>query len=308
MMNLFLALLIPVILITFWLYTAHLTRTSFPVLRNKRICLLIAHPDDEAMFFSPTLLALTVPSLGNHIKILCLSTGNNDGLGAVRQRELVKSAELLGLRAPKEDVFVLDNPKFPDSMTATWLAEDVAEVLRSAFLPAQATRKRPGGKSSRGAEGPPEATIDVLLTFDSGGVSGHMNHVSLYHGVRNWLESLMEGREGWRCPVEMYTLTTTNIVRKYISILDAPISMLWGVTRNVFKSEKGVGQRSSKGREGAMQSPPDKMLFVSDMAQYRTAQTAMTQGHKSQMRWFRWGWIGVGRYVAVNDLKREVIP
>ena len=300
-MNILLALLIPVLLITFWLYTAHLSRTSFPVLRNKRICLLIAHPDDEAMFFSPTLLALTASSLGNHIKILCLSTGNNDGLGAVRQQELVKSAELLGLRAPKEDVFVLDSPKFPDSMTATWLAEDVAEVLRSAFLPAQATRKRPGGKSDGGAEGPPEATIDVLLTFDRGGVSGHVNHVSLYHGVRNWLASLMKGREGWRCPVEMYTLTSTNIVRKYISILDAPISMLWGVARDVFKREKGVGRRSS-------QSPPDKMLFVSDMARYRTAQTAMTQGHKSQMRWFRWGWIGVGRYVVVNDLKREVIP
>ena len=260
------------------------------------------------MIFSPTLLALTPPSLGNHIKILCLSTGNNDGLGAVRQRELVKSAELLGLRAPKEDVFVLDSPKFPDSMTANWLAEDVAEVLRSAFLPAQAMRKRPGGKSDGGADRPPEATIDVLLTFDRGGVSGHVNHVSLYHGVRNWLESLIKGRDGWRCPVEMYTLTSTNIVRKYISILDAPISMLWGVTRDVFKHGKKVERRSSRGRDGAMQSPPDKMLFVSDMAQYRTAQTAMTQGHKSQMRWFRWGWIGIGRYVVVNDLKREVIP
>ena len=48
---------------------------SFPIITNKRICLLIAHPDDEAMFFSPTLLALTEPELGNHVKILCLSTG-----------------------------------------------------------------------------------------------------------------------------------------------------------------------------------------------------------------------------------------
>lgn len=48
---------------------------SFAKLRNKRICLLIAHPDDEAMFFSPTVLALARPELGNHLKILCLSTG-----------------------------------------------------------------------------------------------------------------------------------------------------------------------------------------------------------------------------------------
>jgi LmbE family N-acetylglucosaminyl deacetylase len=51
------------------------TRSRFPKLRNKRICLLIAHPDDEAMFFAPTVLALTAPSLGNHVKILCLSSG-----------------------------------------------------------------------------------------------------------------------------------------------------------------------------------------------------------------------------------------
>ena len=44
-------------------------------IKNKRICLLIAHPDDEAMFFSPTVLALTKPENGNHVKILCLSTG-----------------------------------------------------------------------------------------------------------------------------------------------------------------------------------------------------------------------------------------
>jgi GlcNAc-PI de-N-acetylase len=63
------------IIVSSWLYTAAITKTKFPRLRNKRICLLIAHPDDEAMFFAPTLLALTQPELGNHVKILCLSSG-----------------------------------------------------------------------------------------------------------------------------------------------------------------------------------------------------------------------------------------
>lgn len=76
-MELYLALAIPILLTTAWLYTAQMTRSSLPTLRNKRICLLIAHPDDEAMFFSPTLLALTVPELGNHLKILCLSSGTS---------------------------------------------------------------------------------------------------------------------------------------------------------------------------------------------------------------------------------------
>ena len=311
-MNLILAILIPVVLLSCWLYTAHLTRTSFPELRNKRICLLIAHPDDEAMFFSPTLLALTEPVLGNHVKILCLSTGNNDGLGAVRQKELIASAGLLGLRAPSEDVLVLDSPNFPDSMTAEWPVHLVAEVLSSAFSPPAASFARKGAANKgngavKTSEGPPEATIDVLLTFDKGGVSGHVNHISLYHGARTWLEGLMKGREGWRCPVGLYTLTSTSLVRKYISIFDAPSTMIWGIVSGVFTSGRNLEGRSSGGREGAARPAADKLLFVNDLMQYRTAQRAMTNGHKSQMIWFRWGWIGVGRYMIVNDLKREII-
>jgi len=66
---------LPIVVVTSWLYTVTVARSRFPMLRNKRICLLIAHPDDEAMFFAPTVLALTEPALGNHVKILCLSSG-----------------------------------------------------------------------------------------------------------------------------------------------------------------------------------------------------------------------------------------
>jgi len=98
---------IPVLLCGIWLYTAQLSG-SFPTLRGKRICLLIAHPDDEAMFFAPTLLALTRPELGNHLKILCLSSGNEDGLGETRKKELVKSGMMLGLRN-EDDVLVIED-------------------------------------------------------------------------------------------------------------------------------------------------------------------------------------------------------
>ena len=65
---------VPILILGLWLYTAQISK-SFPTLQGKRICLLIAHPDDEAMFFAPTILALTRPELGNHLKILCLSSG-----------------------------------------------------------------------------------------------------------------------------------------------------------------------------------------------------------------------------------------
>src|ERR1700761_6318356 len=105
----------PLGIIGLWLYTAYMSHT-FPTLTGKRIVLLIAHPDDEAMFFAPTVLALTKPELQNDFRILCLSTGKNvttrpfsqeltaitgnaDGLGDVRKTELVKSALHLGVRS-----------------------------------------------------------------------------------------------------------------------------------------------------------------------------------------------------------------
>ena len=76
-MDLYLAFGVPILIATAWIYTAQMTRSSLPILRNKRICLLIAHPDDEAMFFSPTVAALTAPELGNHLSILCFSSGRH---------------------------------------------------------------------------------------------------------------------------------------------------------------------------------------------------------------------------------------
>lgn len=103
----FLVLLVPGL----YLYTVGVVAARAPALRNKRICLLVAHPDDEAMFFAPTVLALTRPATGNHVKILCLSSGDAAGLGETRKRELVKSGLVLGLRRA-EDVFVVDNPAY----------------------------------------------------------------------------------------------------------------------------------------------------------------------------------------------------
>ena len=76
-MELWFYLALPILFITAWFYTAVVVRTRFPMLRDKAILLLIAHPDDEAMFFAPTVLGLSQPELGNHVKILCLSNGRS---------------------------------------------------------------------------------------------------------------------------------------------------------------------------------------------------------------------------------------
>ncbi|OGE58553.1 hypothetical protein PENARI_c001G06805 [Penicillium arizonense] len=282
--------------------TSPFTR-SFPRLSNKRICLLIAHPDDEAMFFAPTVLALTKPELGNHLKILCLSTGDADGLGETRKKELQKSALELGLRS-ESDVFIVDDlARFPDGMDKNWDVGDVASLLASAFAPdmAASQKAKASGKKSAGSEKAPTATIDVLLTFDQHGISNHPNHRSLYHGAVNFLRTLMKDKAGFTCPVTLYTLTTTSIFRKYVGILDAPLSMFLGVWSNLLASMSG-----SKAKDAAASGVgPVRLLFVSSISDWIVAQSAMVKCHQSQMVWFRWGWITIGRYMTVNDLKRE---
>lgn len=287
-MDVYTYLAIPILICTLWLFTANLSRSSHPHFTNKRICLLIAHPDDEAMFFSPTLLALTHPETGNHIKILCLSNGNATGLGQLREKELMASAEILGLRSG-EDVLVLDSPDFVDGMDTKWDTEKIAEVLRQAFGGQMAKKKDTDGDA-------PTATIDVLVTFDRHGVSRHPNHTALYRGAKVWLSGLMQGKEGWRCPVELHTLTSISIFRKYLNFLDAPMTMLLGFFGGIKASRR---QDKSVRRK--------QVIFVSDMLQWRQGQKAMTTAHKSQMRWFRWGWITFGRYMIVNDLRRQSI-
>ncbi|RAL14641.1 LmbE-like protein [Aspergillus homomorphus CBS 101889] len=243
------------IAVVFMFWTLSSTTSSpfagaFPRIYNKRICLLIAHPDDEAMFFAPT----------------------------------------LGLRN-EADVYVVDDPsRFPDSMSARWTEHDVATLLGSAFAPETAPTKKAGGAAA------PTATIDVLLTFDQGGISNHPNHRSLYHGAVHWLRTLTKGKPGYKCPVALYTLTTTNIVRKYAGVLDAPFTMVGGALRSIV---------SGSGARGFGDQLPSRLLFVSSVGEWVTAQSAMVKAHRSQMVWFRWGWITIGRYMAVNDLRRE---
>ncbi len=55
------------------------------------VLLVIAHPDDESMFFVPTIL------LQSNISILCLSNGDYDGLGIVRESELQRASEHFGI-------------------------------------------------------------------------------------------------------------------------------------------------------------------------------------------------------------------
>ncbi|KAI8906727.1 putative N-acetylglucosaminyl-phosphatidylinositol-deacetylase [Gorgonomyces haynaldii] len=113
-----------------------------------RVLFLTAHPDDESMFFGPTIL-------NTRASLLCLSNGNADGLGSKRELELEQSAQLLNVKNLK----IVNDPELQDSMSKVWNASKVLEHLKDLDQ------------------------YDALVTFDEYGISGHKNHQSLYFAV-----------------------------------------------------------------------------------------------------------------------------
>ena len=95
--------------------------------------------------------------------------------------------------------------------------------------------------------------IDLVVTFDAGGVSGHSNHVALYAAARTLCA---EGKLPKGCKV--LALQSVNRLRKYISLLDLPCSLLLACDA----------------------------IFVLTHQEVAQAQKAMSR-HRSQLLWFR---------------------
>uniref|UniRef100_A0A8C7EEP6 N-acetylglucosaminylphosphatidylinositol deacetylase n=1 Tax=Nothoprocta perdicaria TaxID=30464 RepID=A0A8C7EEP6_NOTPE len=124
-----------------------------------RALLVTAHPDDEALFFAPT--ALRLGRGGARAALLCCSAGNYYNQGEIRKKELEQSCLLLGI--PAANVTVVDHRDFPDNPALHWDTQLLATLVLKHI----------------------EANnINLVVTFDAGGVSGHANHTSLYTALR----------------------------------------------------------------------------------------------------------------------------
>ena len=58
----------------------------------KNTLFVLAHPDDETVFFTPTVMSMREES---NLYLLVLSNGNYEGLGKIREKEMQKAAEVL---------------------------------------------------------------------------------------------------------------------------------------------------------------------------------------------------------------------
>ncbi|KAJ2490728.1 hypothetical protein IWW37_002930 [Coemansia sp. RSA 2050] len=176
---------------------ALIERDIFPVekqqKKQKHVLFVTAHPDDECMFFSPTLAYLSRRS-DVTVSLLCLTTGNHDQLGEVRKKELLKSAVTFGVTP--DSVIIVDDQHLPDSPKKAWNLALVAKTVEAVVV---------------------AGDVDTIFTFDGRGVSGHQNHIAAYMGVKHM--ALTSQRFKFQ-RINVYALESVGLARKFSSILD----------------------------------------------------------------------------------------
>ena len=126
---------------------------------NNKLTVVIAHPDDEAMFMTPAIEGFM--KLGKEISILCFSNGNADGLGKIREKELIESGSVLGI--PVNRIKIIDDDRLQDGMQRKWSQDLIKTIIKND----QFTKN------------------SDILTFDGYGVSGHPNHIDLSNAIRS---------------------------------------------------------------------------------------------------------------------------
>ncbi|NXC81859.1 PIGL acetylase, partial [Cercotrichas coryphoeus] len=177
-------------------------------------------------------------------------SGNYYNQGEIRKKELEQSCCVLGI--PASDVTVIDHRDLPDDPAVEWDTQLLATLVL----------KHIEAKN-----------INLVVTFDARGVSGHANHISLYTAVRyNCCFEIFILFPCVGCRVLM--LESVNLCRKYISFLDVLISCLL----------------------------PRDALFILTEEETEQAKRAM-RCHRSQLLWFRQLYLLLSRYLVVNSLR-----
>jgi len=278
-----------------------LLSTNDLVAPGQNLLLLTAHPDDEAMFFAPTLLALTAPvpatarsdagenahaqealRAGSRANVfsLCLSVGNADGLGDVRPAELERSLDILGVGRGKR--WIVDHPQLQDNITVLWDADVIAQVIEPYVM---------------------KNDISAILTFDRHGVSSHPNHQALPAGAA----ALLKRMDAASRP-RLFTLITVPLSGKYASGLASVMAKYDLYSAKLFQRFEHLVLVLLEKYEfvpaGSAAAPAERKnilpVFISGAPQYARALAAM-RAHASQLVWFRWLYVLFSRYMWINE-------
>lgn len=202
-------------LVLFVLYTslmAHWSTSSLSKCRphlcsgQQRVLLVTAHPDDESMFFLPTIQQCRERQ--NEVHLLCLSNGNADGLGLTRAQELEDVASFLGIALK-----VVNDSALQDGMSRDWDSFVIRQYVQSYIQ---------------------EHNITRVVTFDVDGVSQHPNHLSLHSAMVELHRSYH--RKG----TQFFQLDTVGLFRKFAGMLDLPLSIYDSIDGELFLGSLGA--------------------------------------------------------------------
>jgi N-acetylglucosaminylphosphatidylinositol deacetylase len=230
---------------------------------TKNFLIVVAHPDDECLFFSPTILGLI--SRGKIGHILVLSKGNSLGLGPIREKELNGSCQKLGVDLSR--CLSLNLTDLQDNFYRWWPKENISEIVEKYIKKFQ---------------------IDLVITFDRGGISGHLNHRSIAIGIEYYITNKD------RTPL-IYEISTVSSLFEYSSILDlfrTIIKFLPRLFRSLFSTIFPF-----------LFSPPNnqRALFISSPFGYFKGLKAF-HAHHSQLLWYRHIYTTFSRHMFINDL------
>ncbi|KAI1711093.1 glcNAc-PI de-N-acetylase domain-containing protein [Ditylenchus destructor] len=193
---------------TIHFFLEHRYQLSIPCATEPSPCrylLLIAHPDDESMFFGPTIQCLT-SSKRAELFVLCITSGNSAGLGQIRKKELEKAIASFGISSSHLDFLGLDDDEFADGFHEKW------DIERLSLLVSSHVR---------------QLKCHYIVTFDGRGVSGHPNHIECFRAAQLIMRrQLQSGVKDLHYP-QIIVLESVSIIRKYISWLDLILTYLF---------------------------------------------------------------------------------
>jgi N-acetylglucosaminylphosphatidylinositol deacetylase len=233
-----------------------------------RLLLVVAHPDDECLFFAPTLRVLRRQFAAN-LSLLVFSRGNHKGLGQIRANELSRSCSTLEI--PQERCISLDLLNIQDNPEVWWPEQQLIPIIDEYIR---------------------LWSIDLLVSFDQHGISGHINHRALASAVRVVTKTNNSTR------IKMsYELTSVGVIRKYSSIIDFYLIFISWIPRMMhsllsflvpFKIIPSIDASS--------------LLLINTPHDYVVARQAFAH-HPSQYSWDRYLYLITSRYMFVNELR-----
>lgn len=241
-----------------------------------RVCLIVAHPDDETLFFGPTIRSIkknqnNIRSLTKHsvdlakngveLHLLCLSTGNFYGMGRLRTAEMFASCEVHGI--DRTSVHILDEPDLQDGR---FTEKSVARVVDK-FLS--------------------ELSVDVTITFDEFGASGHKDHCATANGVK---KSVRKNEN-----IVMLELVTAPVWSKYLGLPAIVVALVTDFIKTHVRREKEVPAHVKL-------LFPHFPLAVCGPSDIAVNGSALLR-HKSQLVWYRILFFFFASYTFFNTLR-----